>query len=132
MLDLLHSLSVVGQELHAVGVSDDISEKLAIVQRIELDDDQITEATKLARGTSPELWTQLQGQKVVMADVARAFGSIMALAPQAQALRAAAVYTTLLNSQGCPVSNRNWYIRSVYSFLCAEDSKYFPCYYYCF
>jgi hypothetical protein len=106
MLDLLHSLSVAGQELHLVGVSEDTSEKLAIVQRLQLDDDHILEATKLTRSTSPELWTQLQGQKVVMADVARAFGSIMALAPQSQALRAAAVYTTLLNSPGCPVSTR--------------------------
>ena len=104
MLDLLHSLSVAGQELQAVGVSDDTSEKLAIVQRLEIDEDHIAEATRLAKSTSPELWTQLQGQKVVMADVARAFGSIMTLAPQPQALRAAAVYTTLLNSPGCPVS----------------------------
>ncbi len=105
MFAVLQSLSVAGQELHAVAVSADTSEQRAIVQRLELDDDHIIEATKLARAASSELWTQLQGQKVVMADVARAFGSIMALAPQSQALRAAAVYTTLLNSPGCPVSN---------------------------
>jgi hypothetical protein len=105
MLNFLHSLSVAGQELHAVGVSDDTSEQLAIVQRLELDDDHILEATNLIKSASPELWTQLQGQKVVMADVARAFGSIMALAPQSQALRAAAVYTTLLNTPGCRVSS---------------------------
>ena len=103
MLQLLSKLSAAGQDLQLVADDDDIEAKLAIVQRVVLKDSHITMSHKLANAGAPDFWKQLQTQKVVMAEVAGAFSSIITLAPQPQALRAAAIYTSLLKTPGCPV-----------------------------
>ena len=114
MLDLLISLSAAGQELQAVAVSDDTTGKLAIVQRLVLEDGHIAQARKLAISNSEDVWSQLQSQKIVMADLARAFAAIMALGPEAQALQAAAIYTSLLRTPGCPVGSFPWLLELLY------------------
>lgn len=103
MLDLLCALSAAGQEIQAADANDDTTAKLAIVERLTVDNNHIAEARKLVDSGSSELWTQLQTQKIVLADVARAFSAIISLAPEAQALQAATVYASLLITPGCPV-----------------------------
>ena len=103
MLNLLCALSAAGQEIHVADANDESSARLAIVQRLSVNAKHITDAHKLVESESDELWTQLQAQKIVLADVARAFSAIMATAPEGQALQAAAVYSSLLLTPGCPV-----------------------------
>ena len=104
VIDILHELSDAGRELLAVSEVEDTAAKLAIVQRLGVEECHLAEARSLGSHTRGSVWTALQAEKVVLADVARAFASVMALGTEGQALHAAVVYTHLLNSEGCPVS----------------------------
>jgi len=101
---LLQELSAAGLELQVVGETEDTSAKLAVVQRVVIGDTCIKEAYELACEESGKLWNAMQHEKIILADITRAFAAVMMLSSDCQALHAASVYTSLLKSPGCPVS----------------------------
>lgn len=105
---LLIQMSAAGRELLAIGEVEEASPKLAVVQGIAVEHSHLAEARKLPKDYSIHLWSTLQQEKIVLADVARAFGAVMTLAPRSHALRAAAVYTSLLMAPGCPVRSMKY------------------------
>jgi hypothetical protein len=110
MLDFLIALSAAGQDLQAAAAAEDTPAQVAIVQGLTVEERHIAEARRLATGDASDLWRRLQDEKVVMADLARAFAAIMALAPESQALQAAALYTAVLKTPGCPVRTTTHYL----------------------
>lgn len=103
MLDFLIALSDAGQALQALTIEEDTSSGSAVIEQLSINQDHLEDARELATAPSTNLWQQLQAEKVVLADVARAFSAIFSLAPRSQRLLAGVVYTTILKANACPV-----------------------------